>query len=463
LEVQVTDSLPTPGTLGAPAGLRHPLWYMEYPNQSETAPAPEKVKYCLYARKSTESEERQVLSIDSQVKEMIQLAEKENLDIVEIKRESHSAKATGERPVFNELLGDIRQGKFNGILTWAPDRLSRNAGDLGSVVDLMDQRLLLEIRTFGQKFGNNPNEKFLLMILGSQAKLENDNRGINVKRGLRSRVEMGLWPGVAPLGYLNQKNIDKKCQVVVDAERAPIVKQIFAKVANEHWSGRKIYHWLKFELNFKARGNKSLTLSGIYRLFESPFYYGLFKYPKNSGNWYQGKHQPIIDQALFEKAKKQMQRTENKRTNREFAFTKLLACGLCGSGVCGEEKYKNLKDGTITKYIYYGCSRGKDKHCQNVYIREEELIKELLKIIDQVEIDKLGMRCKLEAEVERYNKFQKVVLNTSSDETLPIKKVDVKTYAKYLLQEGSISEKRELLALLQSKLIYQNKTVTLVK
>src|SRR5690606_12628565 len=136
--------------------------------------SPSGVKYCLYARKSTEQEDKQALSIESQVREMITLAEREGLEIVEIKRESHSSKEVGQRPVYNELINEIRQGKLNGILTWAPDRLSRNAGDLGSVVDLMDQGLLHEIRTYGQKFTNNPNEKFLLMILGSQAKLEND-------------------------------------------------------------------------------------------------------------------------------------------------------------------------------------------------------------------------------------------------------------------------------------------------
>ncbi|MCX6740803.1 MAG: recombinase family protein, partial [Candidatus Parcubacteria bacterium] len=76
-----------------------------------------KVRYCLYARKSTESEERQVLSIDSQVKEMLQIAEREGLEIADIRRESHSAKAVGERPVFNEIIRDLRSGKFNGILT----------------------------------------------------------------------------------------------------------------------------------------------------------------------------------------------------------------------------------------------------------------------------------------------------------------------------------------------------------
>ena len=190
-----------------------------------------KAKYCLYARKSTESEERQVLSIDSQIKEMLELAEREGLEIVAMKRESHSAKETGQRPVFNEIVDEIKAKKYNAILTWAPDRISRNAGDLGKIVDLMDAGLLHEIRTYGQKFSNNPNEKFLLMILGSQAKLENDNRGVNVKRGLRTRAEMGLWAGTAPLGYLNQRHMDRKCQVVIDPDRAPIVKKMFEKVA----------------------------------------------------------------------------------------------------------------------------------------------------------------------------------------------------------------------------------------
>ena len=101
-------------------------------------PLPVKVKYCLYARKSTESEEQQILSIDSQIKEMMAMAERDHLEIVEIKKESHSAKEAGQRPVFNEIVEEIKSGKFNGILTWAADRISRNAGDLGRIVDLMD-------------------------------------------------------------------------------------------------------------------------------------------------------------------------------------------------------------------------------------------------------------------------------------------------------------------------------------
>ncbi len=425
--------------------------------------SPVKVKYCLYARKSSESEERQVLSIDSQIKEMLQLAEREGLEIVTMKRESHSAKETGQRPVFNEIVDEIKQEKFNGILTWAPDRISRNAGDLGKIVDLMDAGKLHEIRTFGQSFRNNPNEKFLLMILGSQAKLENDNRGINVKRGLRTRVEMGLWPGMAPLGYLNQKLMDKKCRIVIDPERAPVVKQMFEKVAYDLWSGRKVYNWLRFELNFHTRGNRPLTLSGVYRMLQMPIYHGPFEYPKNSGNWYQGTHEPLITEELFKKVQEQLKRDRIVRENREFAFTKLFTCGMCGSGITAQEKYKELKDGTNAKYIYYSCSKARDRNCKNKYIREEELIEELFRIIDKLNMNELGMRMKLEEEIKRFNRLQRLAVKGKPKMQIDEDDIATREYAKYVLREGTPLEKRELMGHLRSRLVLNDKKITLVE
>jgi DNA invertase Pin-like site-specific DNA recombinase len=394
---------------------------------------------------------------------MLQLAERENLNVVEIRRESHSAKNTGERKVFNEILADIKTQKFNAILSWAPDRLSRNAGDLGAVVDLMDQKLLLEIRTYGQRFTNSPNEKFLLMILGSQAKLENDQKGINVKRGLRARCEMGLWPTVAPTGYLNEKRTDRKCHVLVDPERAPIIKKIFEKVAYEKWSGRKLYHWLKFELNFKSRGNKNLSLSNIYLILQNSFYYGVFEYPAKSGNFYTGKHEPIITKELFEKVQEQLKRDQIQRENREFAFTKLLTCGLCSSGITACEKFKKLKDGTVAKYIYYGCTRSRNLNCKCGYTREEELIKQLIAIMDEIDINEIGIRHKFEQEIERFKKFQRSILGINNNEKISVKEIDIREYAKYILREGNTIEKRELLGCMRSQLIIKDKVVSIKK
>lgn len=421
--------------------------------------APVAINYCLYARKSTESDEKQALSIDSQIKEMLSLAQKENLNVVDIYREAHSAKDSGQRVMYNRLLADVRSGKFNGILVWHPDRLSRNAGDLGTLVDLFDQKSLVEIRTHSQRFTNNPNEKFLLMILGSQAKLENDNKGINVKRGLKTKCEMGLWPSVAPTGYLNSKNKDQKGVVFIDPERAPVIKEIFTKVAYSGWSGRKLFSWLR-EIKFVTRTGKPLTLSNIYVILNNHFYHGTFEYPKSSGRWYQGKHTPIISKDLFDEVQKKLQLQRKTRgKNKEFAFTRLMSCGLCGSGICAEEKYKNLKDGTIAKYIYYGCTRFRDLSCKGGYVEEKVLIAQLLDLMDKIDLDASGIRRKLEAEIERHKKFHSSIMGKKEEE-YRAKDVDIRNYAKYVLSDGSIFDKRDLLTCLKSKIILKNKILS---
>jgi site-specific DNA recombinase len=420
------------------------------------------LKFCLYSRKSSESEEKQALSVESQIREMTQLAVRENLNIVEIKKESHSAKDAGQRPIFNEIIREIKEGKYNCLLVWDPSRASRNGGDLGILVDLMDQKKLIEIRTINQKFTNSPNEKFLLMILCSQAKLENDNKSINVKRGLRTRCEMGLRPGIAPTGYLNEKRTDRKCHVLVDTNRAHVIKEIYEKVALHEWSGRKIYKWLKHDINFRTKNEKHLTLSNVYIILKNPFYHGRFEYPAGSGNWYTGQHKPLVSRDLFEKVQKQITRNNIIISkSKEFAFTKLMKCGLCGSGVTADEKYKRRKDGSSKKYIYYGCTRFNDKNCKCGYTNEVDLIEQLVNLIDKLSLNQIGMREKIEKEIERYNKFNHSVLGLKAEKIDKQKEISIKNYAKYILKEGSIYEKRELLSTLQNKIILKNKKIYL--
>ncbi len=427
-------------------------------------PAPQAAvttKYCLYARKSTEQDEQQALSIDSQIKEMLALAARDGLEVTEVKKESHSAKETGQREVFNQMLEEVKSGKFNGILTWAADRISRNAGDLGKVVDLMDAGALLQIQTYSQKFSNNPNEKFLLMILCSQAKLENDNKSINVKRGLRTRAEMGMLPGWAPIGYLNDNRSDHKCEYLLDPIRSPIVKMIFEKVGRDKWSGVRIYHWLKEDVKFTTRGGKPLNISTLYEMLKNPFYCGVFEYPRKSGNWYVGKHEALITRELFEEVRKKIVEESHPRKKfNEFAFVRMMSCGECGSGITCLEKEKVLRTtGQSVLYRYYVCSRIKDRRCKNPYIREDNLIKQLCELIDQIEIDRLGARTLIDKEVARFNNMQSKVLGVKGKERA--QDVDIKRYAKYLLEEGSTEERRELLEHLSGALVMKDKKITL--
>ena len=423
--------------------------------------SPAKVKYCLYARKSTEQEDKQVLSIDSQIREMEKLAITEGLEIVTRKQESHSAKEAGQRPVFEEIISEIKQRKFDGILTWAPERISRNAGDLGRIVDLMDQGLLTEIRTYGgQKFTNNPNEKFLLMILGSQAKLENDNKVINVTRGLRARAMMGLRPSVAPTGYLNSKNKDEKCQVHVDPKCGPVIKEIFEKVAYENYSGRKIFRWLK-EIDFKNRNGNYVTLGNIYRILRMTFYYGVFEYPEKSGEWYNGKHAPLITKELFDLVQEKIKVEKKKAYGREFAFTKILHCAYCDSGITAGEKIKELKDGGFNAHIYYRCTKVKNRDCPNEHVKESILIDEMLPIIDKLNLDKTELKQKLEKEVARYTLFQTGVLRQDLPQSKKHRDISIKTFAKYMLQHGTLIEKREVLSCIKSKILLRDKKLSI--
>lgn len=425
----------------------------------------DKIKYCLYARKSSESDERQTMSIDSQIKEMKDVAIREQLEVVEVRQESHSAKLSGARPVFRQLLEDVRNNLFNGILTWAPDRLSRNAGDLGSLVDLMDQGKLQEIRTYSQSFKNNPNEKFLLMILCSQAKLENDNRGINVKRGLKAKCEMGIRPGVAPVGYKNVMNNNRISEVVPDPERAWVVKEMFKRVAEKGHSGRTIRKWLK-EIGFETKNGKLLALSKIYSTLKNPFYYGEFQY---GDDWYKGNHEPLITKLTWDKVQKQLLTPPKQWHKNKFPFKTLCTCGSCGGGVTAEERYKKLKYGGYNKHVYYHCARSVDYDCDEPYITEEDLIRQLLAHINagHVKIDNSKIAKKLKADIERFHKLRSEVLhqeylsgNLADIETFAAKTPDTEmtiNYLKHILKTGNADDRRVVLGMIKTRFILRNK------
>ncbi len=417
------------------------------------------LRYCLYARKSMEAEERQALLIDSQTSEMWKIAERDGLHVVVTKTEAHSAKDSGERKVFNEMIAGLKRGTYDAILTWAPDRLSRNAGDLGRLVDLMDSGQLQDIRTYSQAFTNSPNDKFLLMILCSQAKLENDNRGINVRRGLKTRVEMGLWPcSDVPTGYKKSRLIDERSKVFIDRERAPIIKQIFEKIAYEDCTTYDIYYWLK-EIGFSTSRSSSPTISTVQAILHRHFYYGHFEFPRRSGKWYKGTYTPIITKELFDIVQKKLARRSypprKVRGSTDFMFNHLMRCGHCGSGITGQETRKHFKKRDVT-YIYYSCSRGKDRRCKALYPNERDILPQLANLIDKVDIDFIGMQEKLVKGL----KVKDVLFGDGKTKSSEEREKELRAYAKYIFEEGTIEEKREILSCLKSKIILTDKTVS---
>ena len=421
----------------------------------------QKLKYCLYARKSSESDERQAMSIDSQIKEMSALAVKEQLQIVDIKQESHSAKISGARPLFVEMLSDLNNDKYNAILTWAPDRLSRNAGDLGSLVDLIDQKKLLRIRTISQSFSDNPAEKFLLMILCSQAKLENDNRGLNVKRGIRTKCEMGWRPCPAPLGYINYSHAGTK-KVMVDKEIAPKVKELFELVAEAGYSGRDLKRMIDREGIFKRHTGRQVPLSMIYRILKSSFYYGRFEYPEGSGNWYTGAHEPLITKELFDKVQKKLQvPIRSKWGEKYFLFKDLFKCAYCGASIVAEEKFKIQNNGNKHRYIYYHCSKKLDSTCPEQYVTESILRDELVNYVIFAEKKHLGtlvLNSEIKKNMERFRKVKNEVLIEHKIENVS-KNLKYSDYFKYTIFNGTKEEKEIVLTGLKTPLFIHNKSI----
>jgi len=180
-------------------------------------------KYFLYARKSTDDEERQLLSIPAQIDELREFAVKEGLVIADVFIESKTAKVPG-RDIFNQMLIRVEAGEAQGILAWHPDRLARNAVDAGRIVYLLDRDILTDLKFPTFWFQNTPQGLFMLSIAFGQSKYYVDSLSENTKRGLRQKVRNGECLGQAPVGYLNDR---LKKKMIIDPKVAPIIKELF--------------------------------------------------------------------------------------------------------------------------------------------------------------------------------------------------------------------------------------------
>ena len=407
-----------------------------------------RLRYCLYARKSSESDEKQALSIGSQITEMERLADKKKLNIVETIQESKSAKDSGQRIGYTKLMEGLKEERFNAILTWAPDRLSRNAGDLGKLVDLMDQKVLVQIQTSGQTFTNTPDEKFLLMILCSQAKLENDNRSKNVKRGLRTKCEMGIRPGRPPIGYklIRGEKYGEPSKIVIDDTRAEYIEKAFTYMAYHSMSGREIKEALESE-GFRNTSEGVVGFSRIFSILKEPFYYGEFMY---GGVKYQGKHKPIITKELFDIAQSKIRTSSKGKWGRkDFFFNRILKCAECGSGVSGTDHINRHGK----KYTYYKCNKyGGTKSCKCKYIREEKLFESITSIITKVKAEHLQLDRRIEEDLNKINRYR--------PEGDPI---TIEQYLVGILKDGSNREKSNILKNFKDKLLLKNGDVHLSK
>ena len=336
---------------------------------------PSQLNYFLYARKSSESEDRQVQSIDDQVKRLTQLAETLNLTVFHSFTESKSAKKPDNRPVFEEMMRRIERGEADGILCWQINRLSRNPIDSARIQWLLQQGILLSIQTIDREYLPSDNTLLFSVESGIANQYIIDLRK-NTRRGTLSKLEKGWLPNLAPLGYINNKE-DKTIEK--DPERFHLVRKMWELMLTGSYTTAQILEqankaWGFRTRKFKRIGGKELSRSTLYAIFQNLFYAGVIEY---DGIQYEGKHQPMITLAEYDRVQTLLGRQGRPRPKRHaFAFTGFIRCGECGCLITAETKTKSIKStGEIRSYTYYHCTRKrKDLQCsQRKNIREEEL------------------------------------------------------------------------------------------
>ncbi len=341
-------------------------------------------KFFLYARKSTDVEDKQVLSIDAQITELRAFAKNEKLEIVEEFVEKRTAKIPG-RPIFGEMMRRIAKGEVSGIISWHPDRLARNSVDGGQIIYFLDIGNLASLKFPSHWFENTPQGKFSLSMAFVQSKYYVDSLSENTKRGLRQKVRMGIFPSQAPLGYLNDSRTKT---IVVEKKKSKIVRLAFEKYVKGNMRLEDVSSFLA-KNNITTRTGKRISKTKASFILSNPFYIGLFKY---GGEIHEGKHEPIISKKLFDEAQEMLKfrgQPERKAKNEPQPFCGLISCASCGMMITGEHKFKRQKNGNVHEYTYYRCTKKrKDFVCKESAVREKELDRQLSSLIKKVSLPK---------------------------------------------------------------------------
>jgi len=350
------------------------------------------MKAIIYVRKSTDTEDKQLLSLEAQKDEMLALAEKYDLEIVATYEESQSAYKTG-RPVFNQVVKDFEKGKAEVLLVWKFNRIARNLEDGGKIAHMLQNEIIKEIRTYERVYLPSDHAVLIAVELGS-ANQDSRNISVDVKRGNRKKLNNGEWPNKAPLGYINATEGSQKI-MKLDKARAPYIKKAFEMYSTGNHSVKEIAQTLETR-GFKSRRNKPVSASMIHNALQKNFYHGVMQW---AGEFYKGNHKPLISQKLFQKCEEVRlgynKPKQQKEKKLHFSMRGVFKCELCGCKITAE-KQKDIS--------YYHCTNGKGICDQKKKFMREDILEEAL--IEKLKENKISdtlIELLYDASLERFH------------------------------------------------------------
>lgn len=331
----------------------------------------------MYNRKSLEDKERQVLSIESQRHDNERVCGSDT-QLVRVFVEEMSAKRVG-RPQFNEMVRRLRVGEADGIIAWHPDRLARNPIDAATIMNLLDEGVIKDLKFATYPFDNSPQGKFMLGILLVSAKYESDYLSTKVERGMRDRAKLDNWlPNRPATGY---RNAVGEVRIEPDRLRFSLLRRACELVLTGSHSPRHVWQLATSEWGLTSRDGRPMTLSTFYKILGNPFYAGVITW---KGVTYPGKHEPLLTPDEFERIQRLLGRAGRPRPQtREFAYTGLLRCGECGLSVTAEVKTKP----SGRQYVYYHCTRRRrDYLCRQPVIAAQDLEAQMLSFLESLRL-----------------------------------------------------------------------------
>lgn len=357
----------------------------------------EKLRYIAYARKSTEEDERQALSIDSQ-KDNIFKRYGEELNIIDCFEESMSASEPYKRPVLQKILDMIDKGEADGIVAWHADRLSRNEIDASAISYRIRKGVIKDLKLVsGITFENTPDGIMMLQFSMSQSQYFSAKLSKDIRRGNEKKREMGQLTGRAPEGYLNHRTSMSgrgEATVIKDPDRFPIIRRAFDLFLTGEYSVPAILtimnkEWGYETLKRRKMGGGGISRTTLYNIFRNVKYAGLIPDPYNPEHLFPASYPAMITPEEYDKVQSLLGRRGLPRlvTRKQFALRGFIRCGDCDCTVTAQSKDRRLTNGGVNTHTYYHCT-GKRKGCtqKSIYVKEDDLYAQLLELLDNYEL-----------------------------------------------------------------------------